>query len=493
MPTPHSLRVLAALLLLVGGVSRPLAAQLAAPRAAPLAAEDSALVARILLAEERRDGADPALADGLRHADARLQVLAARARERISDPAFSRRDSLPGADLPAPRAWPEPAWKIRYRALSALRDDCAAMLEALRDPEPPVRLRAADLLRASCAPAPAITATLARWVDGVPRQATQRAPGRTSWHEAGHGVVALARVLPDSARPRTRRLATHAQWQLRQRAARAAAITQDTALLLVLVRDRDANVVEAAVEGLAALTGHASDSVYMRLIRQRDAQVVRVAAVALAGSSDPDVPHQALVAFERFAARQVASERDVRVALLAAAGRPPTDDRAPARPDALPTDAVALALGAERYLQVTMSGLHGGGRFTVRLRGDVAPIMAARVLDLARGGHYDRTTWHRGELDFVLQGGSPGANEYVGSARFLVDELGTVPHARGTVGMSTRGHDTGDAQWFVNLRENLRLGRDYTVFAEVVAGMDVVDEMLEGDQIASVREVSAPE
>jgi cyclophilin family peptidyl-prolyl cis-trans isomerase len=218
-----------------------------------------------------------------------------------------------------------------------------------------------------------------------------------------------------------------------------------------------------------------------------------VAAVALAGSSDPDVPHQALVAFERFAARQVASERDVRVALLAAAGRPPTDDRAPARPDALPTDAVALALGAERYLQVTMSGLHGGGRFTVRLRGDVAPIMAARVLDLARGGHYDRTTWHRAELDFVLQGGSPGANEYVGSARFLVDELGTVPHARGTVGMSTRGHDTGDAQWFVNLRENLRLGRDYTVFAEVVAGMDVVDAMLEGDQIASVREVSAPE
>jgi len=98
-------------------------------------------------------------------------------------------------------------------------------------------------------------------------------------------------------------------------------------------------------------------------------------------------------------------------------------------------------------------------------------------------------TWHRVEHDFVIQGGSPGANEYVGFEQFLRDELGTVPHLRGTVGMSTRGHDTGDAQWFVNLRDNLRLGRDYTVFAEVVSGIDVVDGILEGDTISSIEEV----
>ena len=71
----------------------------------------------------------------------------------------------------------------------------------------------------------------------------------------------------------------------------------------------------------------------------------------------------------------------------------------------------------------------------------------------------------------------------------LRDELGTVPHVRGTVGMSTRGHDTGDAQWFVNLRDNLRLGRDYTVFGEVIDGIDVVDGILEGDVIARIEEV----
>ena len=87
----------------------------------------------------------------------------------------------------------------------------------------------------------------------------------------------------------------------------------------------------------------------------------------------------------------------------------------------------------------------------------------------------------------MIQGGSPGANEYVGLPQFIRDELGTVSHLRGTVGMSTRGHDTGDAQWFVNLRDNARLDRDYTVWGEVVEGLGVVDGVLEGDVIKRIR------
>ena len=91
----------------------------------------------------------------------------------------------------------------------------------------------------------------------------------------------------------------------------------------------------------------------------------------------------------------------------------------------------------------------------------------------------------------MIQGGSPGANEYVSSVRdYLRDELGTVPHVRGTVGMSTRGHDTGDAQWFVNLKDNLRLNKDYTVFGEIVDGIDVVDGILEGDVIQRIEVVA---
>ena len=70
------------------------------------------------------------------------------------------------------------------------------------------------------------------------------------------------------------------------------------------------------------------------------------------------------------------------------------------------------------------------------------------------------------------------------------DELGLRSHVRGTLGILTRGRDTGDAQIFVNLIDNFRLDHDYTVFAEVVGGMDVVDDVLEGAVIARIEVVS---
>ncbi|HJQ21540.1 MAG TPA: peptidylprolyl isomerase, partial [Gemmatimonadaceae bacterium] len=245
----------------------------------------------------------------------------------------------------------------------------------------------------------------------------------------------------------------------------------------------------AAIDALSKLTGHASDSLYIDALRSSGAPAVRAAALALVGSPVPGLRARLDTTFERWVARGNASERDVRVALLQAAGRPASDDRPPSTMAPLPASAVALALGQPRQLVVLMSPASGGGSFTIRLRGDVAPIMASRVLQLAKSGYYDGGHWHRVEPDFVIQGGGPGTNEYVGYREYLRDELGTVPHMRGTVGMSTRGHDSGDAQWFINLKDNLRLDADYTVFAEVVSGIDVVDGILEGDTIDRVYEV----
>ncbi len=457
------------------------------PAQPSLSRADSALIGRILLAEDRRDSSDASLAEGLRHSDARVRAIAHRARGRIVDPRFAARDSLPS--LPAPTVWPEAEWRLRYRALPANRENCAALRTALADSAWPVRLRAADLAGASCASDDSLVAVLRGWVDALPTDASRRAPGGVSWHAAAHAIVALARIRPDDARPRLARAVTHRQWQMRMYAARAAATLSDTARLRTLATDRDDNVRETAIEALSRLTGHADDALYIAALRGEGAQAVRAAAVALKGSTHPDARAALNRAFDRWVSRANASARDVRVALLEAAGRPVSEDRPPSPPITLPREAVALALGSDVRLRVRLTPASGGGSFTVRLRGDVAPLMSARVLDLARRRYYNNLTWHRVEHDFVIQGGSPGANEYVGFAQFLRDELGTVPHSRGTVGMSTRGHDTGDAQWFVNLRDNLRLGRDYTVFAEVIEGMDVVDGILEGDQIAVIEEV----
>jgi cyclophilin family peptidyl-prolyl cis-trans isomerase len=69
------------------------------------------------------------------------------------------------------------------------------------------------------------------------------------------------------------------------------------------------------------------------------------------------------------------------------------------------------------------------------------------------------------------------------------DEVGREMQARGTVGTSTRGRDTGDAQFYVNLVDNPRLDHDYTIFGRVTDGIDVVDRILEGDVIERVEVV----
>jgi cyclophilin family peptidyl-prolyl cis-trans isomerase len=457
-----------------------------------LARADSDLIARVLVAEDRRDASDEAIAAALRHRDERVRAIARRALGRIGDSLFAARDSIPPIVAPPPLVvWPEPAWRLRYRDLAAKRNDCAVLRGALDDSVWHVRLRAVDLAPVTCRLDPAFMSTIKQWIDSLPADASHRRPGGVSWQAAAHALVALARIQHDSARARIALLAIHPQWEVRMYAARAAAVVGDTARLRALATDPDDNVKEAAIAALSKITHHADDDIYIAALASDGAQAVRAAAIALDSSPRPDVRLAANATFAKWVVRQIASARDARLALHAAAGRPASDDRPPPNESGAPPRLVALALGADVRLHVTLAPESGGGSFVVRLRGDVAPMMAARVLALAKSGYYDGHVWQRVEPDFVVQGGGPGANEYVGYDHYLRDELGTVPHVRGTVGMSTRGHDTGDAQWFFNLRDNQRLDRDYTVFADVVSGMEVVDGIMEGDVIQSIAEEPA--
>ena len=135
-------------------------------------------------------------------------------------------------------------------------------------------------------------------------------------------------------------------------------------------------------------------------------------------------------------------------------------------------------------LRVVMAGK---GPFELRLLVDEAPLTVLRVATRAREGYYNGLTFHRVAPNFVIQGGSPSANEYSGDGPYMRDEVGLPSHRRATVGISTRGRDTGDAQIFVNLVDSPRLDHTYTVFAEVVSGMDVVDGVIEGDVIERVE------
>ncbi len=150
--------------------------------------------------------------------------------------------------------------------------------------------------------------------------------------------------------------------------------------------------------------------------------------------------------------------------------------------DPLPTRDFLLGLeGARATIKMKEAG-----SFTIELLPEVAPLTAARFAKLAESGYYSGLTFHRIVPNFVIQGGSPGANEYVGTPGYLRDEVSTLSHLRGTLGISTRGRDTGDSQIFVNLIDNFRLDHNYTVFARVIEGMEIVDTIQEGDVFEEV-------
>jgi cyclophilin family peptidyl-prolyl cis-trans isomerase len=260
--------------------------------------------------------------------------------------------------------------------------------------------------------------------------------------------------------------------------------------------------------------------VYLGQLARDDHQLLITSARALSGTTETVRAFSALLgALRRLSAQRNETSRDARIALLdriAELNRPGRADslkpwlgdydpvvaaRAAAiltrwtgqswtaDPHPLPRPGFSVAeldrlKGAK--LRITMSPASGGGSFDVALFPDVAPLTVLRVTRLASQGFYDGRTFHRVVPNFVIQGGSPKANEYTGDGPYLRDEIGPLSHERGTLGISTRGRDTGDAQLFVNLVENLRLDFDYTVWGAIVAGMDVVDGILEDDVIERV-------
>lgn len=126
------------------------------------------------------------------------------------------------------------------------------------------------------------------------------------------------------------------------------------------------------------------------------------------------------------------------------------------------------------------------GDITMKMFED-APLTAANFVKLVKQGFYSGKIFHRIVPGFVVQGGDPRGDGYGGPGYLIRDEPSPIPHERGTVGVATAGPDTGGCQFFINLGPNLHLNGRYTVFAEVVSGIEVVDKLEVGDRIVSAK------
>lgn len=393
---------------------------------------------------------------------------------------------------------------VRYEGLrawarwQAAGDGCGAILHALSDHHDAIVLTAIDALGDRCQADETVTARLIGEVQSPP-------PG-VRWQREAHALVALAKRSPDRAASALPAFSRHQTWQVRMYAARAAAIVKDVETLKLLAFDGDANVRHAALPPLRGLIGADSDAACLAALASDDYQLVRTVALLLEQAGpDRQLAAALAAALGRITAQRKDTSRDVRLALVQRLGEQAGPEAADAL-EALLTDfdervaseaAAAFATLTARPARasprplprpppptvqellenvVARVELEAGGSFDITFSKGQAPLAYARFARLARAKYFDGLTFHRVVPGFVVQGGSPGANEYAGDAVYMRDELSDGQHAAGTVGISTRGHHTGDAQLFINLVDNRTLEFEYTVFGTITqarGGADV--------------------
>jgi cyclophilin family peptidyl-prolyl cis-trans isomerase len=128
------------------------------------------------------------------------------------------------------------------------------------------------------------------------------------------------------------------------------------------------------------------------------------------------------------------------------------------------------------------------GTFTIDLLPDDAPLTVDNFIKLARAGYFNGLEVHRVVPNFVMQDGDPRGDGNGGPGWSIRCEMNMVPYERGAVGMALSGKDTGGSQWFVTHSPQPHLDGGYTVFGRVnETGMKVVDKIVRGDKIVSVR------
>ena len=112
-----------------------------------------------------------------------------------------------------------------------------------------------------------------------------------------------------------------------------------------------------------------------------------------------------------------------------------------------------------------------------------ASMAASNFILLAANGFYDGLKFHRVESNFVIQGGDPLGNGTGGPGYSFADEAITKEYLKGTVAMANAGPNTNGSQFFILLADHPELPKNYTIFGQVIAGMDIVEKIAVGDII----------
>lgn len=130
------------------------------------------------------------------------------------------------------------------------------------------------------------------------------------------------------------------------------------------------------------------------------------------------------------------------------------------------------------------------GKIKIELYPDTAPNTVANFKALAGKGYYDGLKFHRVIAGFMAQGGDPDGTGMGGPGYKVKAEFNSRKHIRGTVAMARSSHpDSAGSQFYICFGPQPHLDGQYTVFGQVVEGIEVVDQIKQGDQMVQVSVV----
>lgn len=123
-----------------------------------------------------------------------------------------------------------------------------------------------------------------------------------------------------------------------------------------------------------------------------------------------------------------------------------------------------------------------GGEFVIQLYPDKAPLTVNSFVFLAREGYFDGTTFHRVIEGFMAQGGDPTGTGMGGPGyKFQNEDSDLTFDKAGVVAMANAGRDTNGSQFFITFGPTPQLNGGYTIFGQVIEGMEVVNEITRRD------------
>lgn len=413
------------------------------------------------------------------------------------------------------------------RLLPGYGDDeriAGALVDGLRDSDANVAIAAAQAVAqlADDVNTTDVATALAAAVD----DATRANGLRTA------ALASLTRIDGARATSRAVQWAASSEWLLRMHAARALGALQWTTAaqpLQRLARDTHPLVAATALTAVqTAVQAGGTRRIFLEALGARHPLVRAAAARGLARDATPadleplllaydrarqdTIPDAALAAlqglqnvartgtpvestfFLRFGRHGAPADPAVHRAVGQFIGRTPADWGEPrpdmeSRADAFYVDIVRSWIepalnGAEPPL-VTMTTHHGD--IVVELAAADAPLTVHNFVTLIGRSYYDGSRWHRVVPNFVIQDGDPRGDGSGSPGHVIRDEINPLRYLRGTLGMAHSGPDTGGGQYFITHSPQPHLDGGYTVFGRVVAGMDVVDRVVQEDPLLGIR------